>query len=63
MNKEQIENSNTGTDENDWQSESESETILIGHFKAKNINEEPQYNSLLNYIWLKLPANCEKDIP
>ena len=63
MNKEQIENSNTGTDENDWQSESESENILIGHFKAKNINEEPQYISLLNYIWLKLTANCEKDIP
>ena len=63
MNKGQIENLNTGTDENDWQSESEIETILIGHFKAKNINEEPQYNSLLNYIWLKLPANCEKDIP
>ena len=60
MNKGQIENSNTGTDENDWQSGSESENILIGHFKAKNTNEEPQYNSLLNYIWLKHPATCAK---
>ena len=35
--------------------------VLIGHFKAQNISRKSLSIFLfLNYIKLKLPANCEK---